>query len=63
MILRFMASGLVKFVISCIILYTMITNMMSGELTTFWFLMYTLALAILLASHKNIKRKRGKDEH
>lgn len=61
MILRLMTSGLVKFVISCVILYTMITNMMSGELTTFWFLMYTLALAILLASHKNIRKE--KDGH
>lgn len=61
MLLQFMTSGLLKFVICCIIIYVMITKMTSGELTTFWFLINTLALAVLVGSHKNIERK--KDGH
>ena len=63
MISQFLTSGLIKLVICCIIIYIMITKMISGELTTFWFLLNTLALAILVGSHKNIKHKAEKDEH
>jgi len=58
MLLRFWQSGWIKFLLSCIIIWSLLTDIMSGEITVFWFLIMTLSLAYLLISQKTILTNR-----
>jgi len=58
MLLKLFRSGWVKFLLSCAIIYTMINQMISGELSAFWFLIMTLSLSYLLISQKTILTNR-----
>ena len=56
MMLKFMQSRWIKFVLSAIIVFIMTKEMISGGLTVFWFLIYTLSLAYLFSTIKNIRQ-------
>ena len=58
MFLKLFRSVWVKFLLSCAIIYFMVEEMISGELTFFWFLIMTLSLAYLLMSQTNMVTSR-----
>ena len=60
--IEFLRSNWIKFIISLVVVWWLVSDIMSGEITPFWFLLLTFFLAYLLTSRKDDEETEEEDD-